>query len=125
MSFYFLTQDPDHDEVHPDDVAAALTNDESLALLDVRSEAEHNSLRLTNSKNVPVQELSVEALEAAGLGKAAKNKELYVYCRSGGRSAMACAILKDLGYTNVKNISGGLLEWEAAGHGHVVSDHHD
>jgi phage shock protein E len=38
-----------------------------------------------------------------------KDKEIYIYCRSGRRSGIAKEILKKLGYTNIIN-AGGLVE---------------
>lgn len=43
-----------------------------------------------------------------------RNEELYVYCRSGVRSANACMILNQLGFTNVTNVQGGMLAWQEA-----------
>ncbi|MCB0374541.1 MAG: rhodanese-like domain-containing protein, partial [Sinomicrobium sp.] len=44
-----------------------------------------------------------------------KKEPVYVYCRSGRRSARAQQVLKGLGYTRVVNLEGGFLAWEAAG----------
>ncbi|MBS1935545.1 MAG: rhodanese-like domain-containing protein, partial [Bacteroidetes bacterium] len=40
-----------------------------------------------------------------------KDQELIVYCRSGNRSGQACMILESMGFTNTKNVSGGMLAW--------------
>lgn len=40
-----------------------------------------------------------------------KDNEVVVYCRSGNRSGQACLILEAAGFTNVKNLTGGMLEW--------------
>ena len=40
-----------------------------------------------------------------------KNEEIIVYCRSGNRSGQACQILEMSGFTNVKNLTGGMLGW--------------
>ncbi len=40
-----------------------------------------------------------------------KNDEVIVYCRSGNRSGQACLILEAAGFTNVKNLTGGMLDW--------------
>lgn len=42
-----------------------------------------------------------------------RTEEVVVYCRSGNRSMQACMILQQLGFTNVSNLQGGMLEWEA------------
>ncbi len=41
-----------------------------------------------------------------------KNEEVIVHCRSGKRSANACMILEQLGFTNTKNLEGGILAWQ-------------
>lgn len=40
-----------------------------------------------------------------------KEKEVIVHCRSGKRSATAQAIMQQLGFTNVRNLEGGVLAW--------------
>lgn len=44
-----------------------------------------------------------------------KEKRIILYCASSGRSALAVKTLKEMGYTNVAHIDGGLKAWEAAG----------
>ena len=44
-----------------------------------------------------------------------KDTEIVVYCRSGARSAWGTGLLQQLGYTNVVNMAGGILEWQADG----------
>lgn len=41
-----------------------------------------------------------------------KNQEVVLYCRSGNRSMQACMFLEMSGFTNVKNLSGGMNEWK-------------
>ncbi len=40
-----------------------------------------------------------------------KNEEVVVYCRSGNRSGMAKMLLEASGFTNVRNLLGGMLQW--------------
>ncbi|GFP19620.1 phage shock protein E [Candidatus Hakubella thermalkaliphila] len=44
-----------------------------------------------------------------------KNKVYLVYCRTGRRSGIALGMAKDLGFKEVYNLSGGIVEWEAEG----------
>jgi adenylyltransferase/sulfurtransferase len=38
-------------------------------------------------------------------------REIVVHCKSGGRSAKAVGILRDAGFANVRNLTGGILAW--------------
>ncbi len=76
-------------------------NDENGFLLDVRESYEFSGGRIPGAKNLPGARIT----EIDKLVKD-KNKNIYVYCLSGGRSSMATAQLKRLGYENAINIGG-------------------
>ena len=40
-----------------------------------------------------------------------KEKEYFIYCRSGARSGNACAYMDSLGFTNTYNLTGGIMNW--------------
>jgi rhodanese-related sulfurtransferase len=53
-----------------------------------------------------IQDLDIDALEAM------KDQEVIIYCRSGNRSGQACMMLETMGFTNVINLTGGMLAWQ-------------
>ena len=78
-------------------------------LLDVRTVEEFDSGHFAGAIN-----LDVEDIIAGKLPDAAKDAQLYVYCRSGNRSAQAVSLLKQAGFTNITNL-GGLADVESIG----------
>ena len=42
-----------------------------------------------------------------------KEQEIVMICRSGGRSGRATAFLQSAGFSNVRNLNGGMLAWKA------------
>ena len=75
-------------------------------LLDVRTEEEYREAHIEGSTNLPLQKIEIATSIISD-----KNNPLFVYCRSGVRSAKAVAILKKMGYTNVNDI-GGILDYQ-------------
>ena len=99
-------------EIYPGDAADKIKNKEDIILLDVRTLEEYEEVHLENALLLPVQEISAQSLANIGLGENAKDKEIIIYCRSGARSKTAYDIMKSLGYTNIKSVSGGMIHWE-------------
>ena len=52
---------------------------------------------------------------AQQIEKLDKNTPIYVYCKSGGRSAGAADVLKENGFTKVYNLDGGITSWQENG----------
>ena len=89
------------------EVKERLTKGEKLNLVDVREASEHNEFNI-GGELIPlgkIQRMEVDQLEAL------KNEEIICYCRSGNRSGQACQVLEMLGFTNTKNLQGGMLAW--------------
>lgn len=78
-------------------------------LLDVRTEEEFREISVPGALNIPLDRLQ------SNMDKLAPYSSIHVICRSGGRSAAATDMLQQLGVTNVANVSGGMLAWQAAG----------
>jgi sulfur-carrier protein adenylyltransferase/sulfurtransferase len=56
---------------------------------------------------IPVGEIALRAAELADK----KDREIVVHCKSGARSQRAAVALKQAGFTNVSNLTGGILAW--------------
>ena len=80
-------------------------------ILDVRTPEEYTTGHIENSDNVDFLSNSF----VLRTDKYDKTKPVFVYCKSGGRSAKAADKLAELGFTSVYNLDGGMLKWEAAG----------
>jgi len=85
---------------------AKLDAKEDIFVLDVREPHEYPIANL-GAPLIPVGSLEARVGELA----AEKNREIIVHCRSGARSQKAAVILKNAGFTNVTNLTGGILAW--------------
>jgi rhodanese-related sulfurtransferase len=91
----------------PADVARLWAAGE-VQLIDVRQPHEHEAGRIAGSTPIELNELAARA------GEIDPARPVVLYCRSGGRSAMAQSALAGAGY-DAHNMAGGMLEWHAAG----------
>ena len=83
-------------------------NPEDIYLLDVRNPQEQDICIIPGTKTlIPVKELTQRVKELEPY----KNKQIIIYCRGGVRSAKACKILQEAGFTNVNNLKGGILAY--------------
>ena len=78
-----------------------LNSESSIEVLDVRSKKENSQSRVENSFNIPLISLK-KKIEEINI-----NNNLYVYCKGGYRSMIACSILKSNKKHNIVNILGG------------------
>jgi rhodanese-related sulfurtransferase len=79
-----------------------------VTLLDVREQDEWTAGHAPEAVHIPMGDL------AARLGELPADDEVYVVCRSGGRSARVTAYLNANGW-DAKNVDGGMQSWQAAG----------
>lgn len=105
-------------EIAPRDFAALPPGQ---VLLDVREPAEFETGHLPGAVNIPrgVLEFQVDAhpavANASDPALALKDRPLTVYCRTGGRAALAAQSLQQMGFTQVRSIAGGITAWAEAG----------
>lgn len=72
-------------------------------IIDIREKGEYAEGHLKGVPNIPLSELRERVNEIP------KDRIVYLQCRSGQRSYNACLLLQNLGYTNVVNVTGGIL----------------
>ncbi len=77
-------------------------------VLDVRTANERAAGFIANSSHADV--MNGQLLKI--IDKLDKEQAVYVYCRSGNRSKMACSILSRQGFTKVYNLVGGYQNWK-------------
>jgi molybdopterin/thiamine biosynthesis adenylyltransferase/rhodanese-related sulfurtransferase len=80
-------------------------------IVDVREQVEWDAGHIPGAVFIPLGQLGQD-IEAAIPDK---GTELVIQCRSGARSARGTELLQQLGYTNVVNLAGGILDWQAQG----------
>jgi molybdopterin/thiamine biosynthesis adenylyltransferase/rhodanese-related sulfurtransferase len=78
---------------------------EDFFLLDVREPNEFKIGRIPGSTLIPLGEVPQRFAEIP------RDKEIIVHCKMGARSARAASFLREQGFTNVKNLKGGILDW--------------
>jgi len=83
-----------------------LDKKEEFIFIDVREGYEYEEFNL-GAKLIPLGQI-MEAIEAYGENK---NDEIVIHCRSGARSGQAQQLMQGSGYTNVRNVTGGVLAW--------------
>ena len=92
-------------EITPVELKKKLDAGETTFVLDVREPNEYQINRIPGSTLIPLGELPRRYQELP------RDREIVAQCKMGGRSAKAMDFLKTVGFTNVKNLKGGILEW--------------
>jgi rhodanese-related sulfurtransferase len=94
-------------EVSAAEVKERTEKGQSFLLLDVRQPSEWETARIEGARLVPLGELEARIAELADW----KDRPVVVHCHHGGRSAKACQILAQAGFTDVANLVGGIDAW--------------
>lgn len=90
--------------------AMQLINHKNALVLDVRESKEYDGGHVLNSKLISLGNLR----DRVGELEKYRDQPIIVMCRSGNRSAMACAMLGKQGFTQVYNLAGGVIAWQKA-----------
>jgi sulfur-carrier protein adenylyltransferase/sulfurtransferase len=91
--------------IDPVEVKSKLERGEKFLLLDVREPHEYQIARIEGATLIPLGQLP------ARLGELDKNAEIVAHCKMGGRSQQAVDLMKQQGFSNVRNMTGGINAW--------------
>ena len=98
--------------IDPDEAAALLDDPpDDLVVLDVRTLEEFDAGHVDGAEMLDFYRADF----GDQLADLDPTKPYLIYCRSGNRSGQTRAIMEDLGFTDVADIDGGVLAWDAAG----------
>jgi len=96
-------------DITPEQAWKLLGEDPEAVLVDVRTDAEHAQAKIEGSTHIPLHLLPLKLQDLND------GQPVVVYCRSGARSAQACAWLMSQGIENVYNLAGGIMAWARDG----------
>ncbi|MBC3844869.1 rhodanese-like domain-containing protein [Winogradskyella echinorum] len=96
-------------DLSQEDWTKQLEEDNNSVVLDVRTQEEVDEGIIPNALHIDIYKGQGFIYELEELDK---TKNYYVYCRSGGRSGQACAIMAQLGFNKAYNLVGGFNEWQ-------------
>jgi len=89
---------------------ASVKDRDDVYLLDVREPWEYEEAHIPGVTLLPMGEV------ADNLDQVPTDKQVIVTCRSGNRSGQVAQYLRENGFDNISNMSGGIVDWQAAGY---------
>ena len=97
-------------EIMPETLVEWQQQGEDFTLIDIRSYPEMQGGMIPKGLPQPMATIPHE------LDRYNREQMIVVYCRSGIRSFQVCDFMQQQGYTNVVNLSGGIMEWDQKGY---------
>jgi rhodanese-related sulfurtransferase len=94
-------------DITVDELKERMDKGEKLIIIDVREPHEYEEYNI-GAQLIPLATLPSKLYELEPY----KNEEIIVHCRSGARSGNAKMFMMDSGFTNVRNLLGGMLAWK-------------
>lgn len=87
---------------------------EKVRVIDVRQPGEYLAGTVPGAELMPLVSVPVRTHDIE------RDRPIVMVCRSGARSAQACAFLANRGHDNVYNLRGGMIAWMGAGLAHTM-----
>ncbi len=97
-------------DIQVDELKDKLDAKEEFVLIDVREDYERAEFNV-GGDHIPLGTIPVNLEDY----EEHKEDEIVIYCRSGNRSGQAKAYMEQMGFKNVRNLIGGMLEWNRRG----------
>ena len=91
----------------PNEFKDALKNTD-IQLVDVRTYVEFDEGHIEGAKNIDYLADDFEAQ----MSKLDRDKPIYIYCASGGRSEVTSSMLHEMGFKDINDLSGGYIAWK-------------
>ncbi len=92
-------------EIDVTEVKQKIDRGDNFVLIDVREPHEYKICNIPGAKLIPLGEFPKH------VGEFDPEADIVIHCRSGMRSAKACAVLRNAGFKHVRNMAGGILAW--------------
>lgn len=104
------------ENLNPEQVASEVEGGDAL-LVDIREPQEREAAAIPGAISAPRGMLEFYADPSLPYHREEFDRErrIILHCASGGRSALAAKTLKEMGYTNVAHLDGGLKAWQESG----------
>jgi adenylyltransferase/sulfurtransferase len=80
---------------------------DSVVIVDVREQEEHDEAKIENSKLIPLAEIQARAPKELD-----PKSDIVLYCAAGIRSMQALMALKMLGFEKLRSLEGGIYAWQ-------------
>lgn len=94
-------------QIEPSELKSRLQSGEAVYMIDVREDEEVAQGIIAGAKHIPMGEIP------SRMDEIPRGNEVVFICRSGNRSQQVCQFLKQQGFDNMINMSGGMLQWHA------------
>ena len=91
-----------------EELKSRLDAGEQLHIIDVREPDEYKEFNI-GGQLIPLGRIVSMQLEDLD---DLKDEELIIHCKAGSRSMQACMVLEQVGFTNVVNLTGGMMAWK-------------
>jgi thioredoxin 1 len=111
LSFTSCNASPRGNVLNPQAYKAAMNDKADEILVDVRTPEEYAEGHINGALNINWNDPAF----MDEMAKLDKNKPVFVYCKSGGRSGQAAEALKGMGFKEIYDLEGGIMGWKKAG----------